>query len=69
MSRRFRYNQFAVLPVSAVREFQIEQHITLSILDNFKNEDQQKMSNTDDERVCKFQLPRPSNKEKFYAFS
>jgi len=36
---------------------------------NFQNGDQQKTSNTDDERVCKFQLQRPSQKEKFNAFS
>jgi len=44
----------------------LRQHLTLSIVHaNFQNGDQQKTSNTDDERVYKFQLQRPSNKEKF----
>jgi len=36
------------------------QHLTLSILAHFQNGEQQKTSNTDDERVSKFQLQRPS---------
>jgi len=40
----------------------IRQHLTLSILAHFQNGDQQTMSNTDDERVSKFQLQRPSQK-------
>jgi len=35
---------------------------SLSILAHFQNGDQQKTSNTDDERVSKFQLQRPSQK-------
>jgi len=35
------------------------QHLTLSILAHFQNGDKQKMSNTDDEHVSKFQLQRP----------
>jgi len=39
-------------------------------LANFQNGDQQKMSNTDDEGVSKFQLQKPSQKETFrYAVS
>jgi len=38
----------------------LRQHLTLSILAHFQNRDQQKTSNTDDERVSKFQLQRPS---------
>jgi len=41
----------------------LRQHITLSILANFQNEDQQKTLNTDDERVSKFQLQRPLQKK------
>jgi len=40
----------------------LRQLLTLSILANFQNGHQQKTSNTDDERVCKFQLQRPSQK-------
>jgi len=38
----------------------LRQHTTLSILAHFQNGDQQKTSYTDDERMSKFQLQRPS---------
>jgi len=41
----------------------IRQHLTLSVLAHSQNGDQQKTSNTDDERVSKFQLQRPSQKK------
>jgi len=43
----------------------LRQHLTLSTLDNFQNGDQQKTSNTDDERASKFHIQRHSHKEKF----
>jgi len=46
----------------------IRQHLTLSILAHFQNGDQQQTSNTDDERVSKFQLQRHSQKKFHYAF-
>jgi len=58
----FGYKQLAVLA-------NFWQHLTLSILANFQNGDQQKMANSDDERVSKFQLQRPSQKKIRYAFS
>jgi len=41
----------------------------LTLKKNFQNGDQQKTSNTDDERVSKFQLQRPSNKKNFVTTS
>jgi len=46
----------------------IRLHLTLSILAHFQNGDQQKTSNTDDERVSKFQLYRPSPKKILLRF-
>jgi len=64
--------------VSAVADFRYTQPsvsptfgniiIALSILAHFQNGDQQKTSNTDDERVPQFQLQRHTQKKFRYAF-
>jgi len=47
----------------------VKVRFTLSIVANFQNGDQQKTSNTDDERVSKFQLQRPSTYAQESIFS
>jgi len=59
----FRYTQPSVSPTFGTR-----QHLTLSILAHFQNGVQQKTSNTNDERLSKFQLQRPSQKNSLHFF-